>query len=86
MGKNCAIVSLVGFAGSVTLKDNVYVAGQAGFTGHLTIGENSVVLAKAGVTKDAPANSTLSGFPAQDHRQEMKELATLRRLSKKKKG
>jgi len=83
IGKNCAIVSLVGFAGSVTLKDNVYVAGQAGFNGHITVGENTVVMARAGVTKDIPANSFISGFPAQDHSKEMELQAALRRLAKK---
>jgi UDP-3-O-[3-hydroxymyristoyl] glucosamine N-acyltransferase len=85
IGKNCGIVSLVGFAGSVTLKDHVYVAGQAGFNGHITIGENTFVMARAGVTKDVPPNSLISGFPAQDHRKEMEFLATLRRLAKKSK-
>lgn len=83
IGKDCAIVSLVGFAGSVTLEDHVYVAGQAGFNGHITIGENSIVMAKSGVTKDVPPNSMVSGFPAQDHRQEIALQAALRRLAKK---
>ena len=85
IGKNCAIVSLVGFAGSVTLGDHVYVAGQAGFRGHNTIGKNSVVMARAGVTKDFPANSIISGFPAQEHGREMKLQASLRKFSKKNK-
>src|SRR3989339_40444 len=67
VGKDCAIVSLVGMAGSVTLKDRVYVAGQVGFNGHVTVGENTIIMARAGVTKDIPANSVVSGFPAQDH-------------------
>ncbi|MEA3493315.1 MAG: UDP-3-O-(3-hydroxymyristoyl)glucosamine N-acyltransferase [Candidatus Margulisiibacteriota bacterium] len=85
IGKNCAIVSLVGFAGSVTLKDHVYVAGQAGFKGHNTIGENSIVMARAGVTKDFPSNSVISGFPAQEHGKEMEFQASLRRSAKKNK-
>ncbi|OGB87214.1 hypothetical protein A3H38_01120 [candidate division WOR-1 bacterium RIFCSPLOWO2_02_FULL_46_20] len=83
IGKDCAVVSLVGFAGSVTLKDRVYVAGQVGFKGHTTIGEDSIVMARAGVSKDFPARSILSGFPAQDHRKEMALQASLRRLAKK---
>lgn len=83
IGKNCAIVSLVGFAGSVTLKDNVQVGGMAGFSGHITVGENTIVMAKAGVTKDIPNNAIVSGFPAQDHAEEMKYQAALRRLAKK---
>jgi len=85
LGVSCALVSLVGLSGSVTLKDHVSVGGQAGFSGHNTIGENSVVMARAGVTKDFPANSVISGFPAQDHRQEMAFKAALRRLTKKSK-
>lgn len=83
IGKDCAIVSLVGFAGSVTLKDRVYVAGQSGFGGHLTVGENTIVMGKSGVTKDLPANAVVSGYPAQDHRKEMAYQASLRRLTKK---
>ena len=83
IGKHCAIVSLVGFAGSVTIKDHVYVAGQVGFSGHKKVGENSVILARAGVSKDFPPNSVVSGFPAQDHRKEMAFQAALRRLAKK---
>lgn len=83
IGEDCAIVSLVGFAGSVNLKDRVSVGGQAGFSGHNTVGENSIVMARAGVTKDIPSNSVVSGFPAQEHSKEMKFEATLRQLAKK---
>lgn len=82
IGKDCAVVSLVGFAGSVTLKDRVYVAGQVGFKGHQTIGEDSIVMARAGVTKNFPAKSIISGFPAQDHQKELAYKASLRRIAK----
>jgi len=83
LGAHCAVTALVGFAGSVTLKDHVSVGGMAGFNGHITVGENSVILAKSGVTKDIPANSIVSGFPAQEHAKEMKHQASLKRLVKK---
>jgi len=79
-GKHCAITALVGFAGSVTFEDHVSVGGMAGFNGHITVGENTVVMAKAGVTKDIPANSVVSGFPAIDHKKELEQQAALRRL------
>jgi UDP-3-O-[3-hydroxymyristoyl] glucosamine N-acyltransferase len=79
-GEHCAITALVGFAGSVTFKDHVSVGGMAGFNGHITVGENTVVMAKAGVTKDIPANSVVSGFPAIDHKKELEQQAALRRL------
>jgi len=84
IGKNCAIVGLVGFAGSVTLKDHVSVGGQAGINGHVTVGENAVVMARAGVTKDIADNAVVSGFPAIDHSKDLKIQAVLRRLSTKK--
>ena len=80
IGEDCAITSLVGFAGSVTLGKHVSVAGQAGFNGHITVGENTVVLAKSGVTKDIPANSVVSGFPAIDHKKDLEQQAVLRKL------
>lgn len=79
-GKHCAITALVGFAGSVTFKDHVQVGGMAGFNGHITIGENSVIMAKAGVTKDLPPNSVVSGFPAIDHKKDLKLQAFWRKL------
>lgn len=80
IGQNCAITALVGFAGSVTLKDHVSVGGMAGFNGHITVGENTVVMAKTGVTKDVPANSVVSGFPAINHREDLEIKASLRKL------
>jgi UDP-3-O-[3-hydroxymyristoyl] glucosamine N-acyltransferase len=83
-GKHCAITALVGFAGSVTFKDHVSVGGMAGFNGHITVGENTVVMAKAGVTKDIPANSVISGFPAIDHKKELEIQAAVRKLIRSK--
>ncbi|MFH1387186.1 MAG: UDP-3-O-(3-hydroxymyristoyl)glucosamine N-acyltransferase [bacterium] len=80
LGKNCAVTALVGFAGSVTFKDHVSVGGMAGFNGHITVGENTVIMAKAGVTKDIPANSVVSGFPAIDHKKELEIQAIQRQL------
>lgn len=80
LGKHCAVTALVGFAGSVTFKDHVSVGGMAGFNGHITVGENTVVMAKAGVTKDIPANSVISGFPAIDHKKDLELQAALRKL------
>lgn len=83
IGKDCAMVSLVGMAGSVKLGDRVFVGGQAGFNGHISIGENTIIMARSGVTKDIPPNSIVSGFPAIDHRADMANLAALRRFAKK---
>lgn len=85
VGKNCAITSYVAFAGSVTLGKNVIVAGQVGFNNHVKVGDNSVIMARAGVTKNIPANSIVSGFPAQDHKKELKDQAKIKNFLKEKK-
>ena len=80
LGRDCALTALIGLAGSVNLKDHVSVGGMAGFNGHITVGENTVILAKSGVTKDIPANSVVSGFPAIDHKKDLEIQASLRKL------
>ena len=82
LGENCALTSLIGMAGSVTLGDRVFVGGQSGFNGHISVGDNTVIMARAGVTKSIPSNSIISGFPAQDHRKEMEMQALLHMLPK----
>lgn len=83
LGTNCAVAANCGMSGSVRLGDNVIVAGQVGFSGHNTIGSGSVLMARAGITKDFPAGSVVSGFPAQSHDVELKSLAKLRKFLKK---
>lgn len=80
IGENCAITALVAVAGSTELKDHVSIGGTAGIIDHVVIGENTVVMAKSGVTKDMPANSVVSGFPAQDHQKELEQMAAIRKL------
>ncbi|MBU0629930.1 MAG: UDP-3-O-(3-hydroxymyristoyl)glucosamine N-acyltransferase, partial [Candidatus Margulisbacteria bacterium] len=67
----------------VTFGKHVQVGGMAGFNGHINVGDNTIVMAKAGVTKDIPANSVVSGFPAEDHREQLKQQAALKKLLKK---
>lgn len=81
IGKDCLIVSQVGFAGHTTLGDNVIVHGQVGTAGNLTIGKNSVIKAKSGVSHSFPENSDLFGYPAKDARAYYKNLAVLNKLT-----
>jgi UDP-3-O-[3-hydroxymyristoyl] glucosamine N-acyltransferase len=82
IGENCALTGLVAIAGSTELKDHVSIGGTTGVNDHITIGENTVVMGRSGVTKDIPANSVISGFPAQDHKRELEMQAAIRRLPK----
>jgi UDP-3-O-[3-hydroxymyristoyl] glucosamine N-acyltransferase len=80
LGENCAVTALVGFAGSAEIGNHVQIGGQAGFNGHIHVGDNTIVMGKAGVTKNIPANSLVSGFPAIDHAKDMEIQAFTRRL------
>jgi UDP-3-O-[3-hydroxymyristoyl] glucosamine N-acyltransferase len=80
VGEDCCIAAQVGIAGSAELKDRVTIAGHGGAAGHLTVGEDTVILAKSAVTKDTPAGSHVSGFPARPHAQELRIQASLRKV------
>ena len=80
IGEDCCLAAQVGIAGSTTLGDRVNIAGHGGAAGHLTLGDDSVVYAKSAVTKDMPAGSHLSGFPARPHKQELRIHAATRKL------
>lgn len=82
IGNNCAITALVAIAGSSELKDHVSIGGTSGISDHVTIGENTVIMGRAGVTKDIPANTVVSGFPAQEHKKELEQQAAIRKLPK----
>ncbi len=80
IGEDCCLAAQVGIAGSTTIGDRVNIAGHGGAAGHLTLGDDSVVYAKSAVTKDMPAGSHLSGFPARPHKQELRIHAATRKL------
>ena len=80
VGEHSFIVAQAGIAGSAQIGRHVILAGQSGVDGHRTVGDNVVLAAKGGITKDTPANSFVSGFPAQAHDRELKLQATIRKL------
>lgn len=80
IGKFCIAISQSGIAGSSTLGDGVVLAAQAGVANHASIGTGVTIAARAGVIGDVPEGKTLSGFPAQDHRSELRQVRSLRHL------
>ncbi|SJZ47574.1 UDP-3-O-(3-hydroxymyristoyl)glucosamine N-acyltransferase [Selenihalanaerobacter shriftii] len=80
LGRNCLVIAQVGIAGSAQLGDWVTLAGKAGVIGHLTVGDNVTVAAQSIVTKDVPSDSFYSGYPARDHKSEMRVKAARRKL------
>lgn len=82
IGRGCVIVAQAGIAGSVTLEDFVVVAAQAGIAGHLTIGQGTQIAGQSGIMQDLPAGSKVMGYPAVPIKQFMRQVATLKKLTK----
>ena len=83
LGRGCVVVAQAGISGSTVLEDHVTVAAQAGLTGHLRIGTKARVGAQAGVMSDVEAGSDVVGSPAMGVREFFRNVATLRRLSRR---
>ncbi len=84
IGKGCVIVAQAGVAGSTTLEDYVVVAAQTGIAGHLTIGTASRIAAQSGIMQSLPPQSEVMGSPALPIKQYLRQVAMLKKLTKKK--
>ena len=83
LGRCCVVVAQVGIAGSTILEDFVQVGGQAAMAGHLRVGQGSQIGAQAGVIPDVSAGSVLLGSPAQPRKEFFRQIATLKRLTRR---
>ena len=83
LGRCCVVVAQAGISGSTVLEDFVTVAAQAGLTGHLTIGAKARIGAQAGIMSDVEAGVDVVGSPAMPVREFFRNVATLRRLSRR---
>lgn len=83
IGKKCLIASQVGIAGCVIIENEVTLWGQVGVRSDVRIGARAVVLGQTGVTKSIVGDKVYSGNPIQEARQQLKELASIKRLVKK---
>ncbi len=80
IGDFTIVVAQSGIAGSSTIGSGVTMAAQSGIANHATIGDGCTVAGRAGVAADIPAGSVVSGFPAREHRHDMRIQATVARL------
>ncbi len=81
-GPDGLVAALTGVAGSTKIGKNVTLAAQVGVVGHIEIGDNVVAAARSGISHDMKPNQVVWGSPAQPIQEEMKMLASLRRLPK----
>jgi UDP-3-O-[3-hydroxymyristoyl] glucosamine N-acyltransferase len=80
IGEHTVIASQVGISGSTTIGNWVRMGGQAGLQGHIKVGDKASLGGQAGVTKDVPPGETVSGYPAKNHMQAMRQEGALRNL------
>jgi len=86
IGKNVIIVAQVGISGSCVIEDGAILGGQVGLGERVTIGPGVILGGAAGVypgsTVTGPGQ-VFSGIPAQPVKDQMREMAVVRRLAKK---
>ncbi|MDO4987748.1 MAG: UDP-3-O-(3-hydroxymyristoyl)glucosamine N-acyltransferase [Synergistes sp.] len=86
IGHNCEvggytiIVAQSGLAGSSKVGSRVIMGAQSGVGNHATIGDGCTIAGRSGVSSDVPAKSVFSGFPAREHRRDLREQASIRYL------
>ena len=80
IGEYCIIVAQSGIAGSTTLGKGVTMAAQSGVANHARIGDGVIAAGRAGITADIPPGLVVSGFPAIDHKKELRQLIAIKQL------
>jgi len=82
-GADSIVTGQCGFAGSSKIGSRVTFGAQSGVAGHLEVGNDMMFGARSGVTKSIPKSGIYAGFPAKPHKQWLKEVATISKISKK---
>ena len=82
IGKHTAFAAMTGLAGSTEIGDHTVVGGQSAFKGHITVGSRVRIAGNTMVWGDVPDGAVISGQPARDHREELKQQVRLRNLEK----
>ncbi len=80
IGKKCLIASHVGIAGCVIIEDEVTLWGQVGVISGITIGKKAVILAQSGISKSLEGGKTYFGSPAEEAREKLKQIASIKRI------
>jgi UDP-3-O-[3-hydroxymyristoyl] glucosamine N-acyltransferase len=83
MGRHCVIVGQVGIAGSAVLGDFVVMGGHSGLVGHITVGAGAQIAGASHVTDDVPAGARMGGTPARPFKDYAREIALIRRLTRR---
>jgi UDP-3-O-[3-hydroxymyristoyl] glucosamine N-acyltransferase len=80
IGDNCLICAQVGIGGSTKIDNHVIIGGQTGIIDNLLINENVIIGPKSYVIKSIEANTYVSGNPARNHRDHVKQDILISKL------
>ena len=82
IGNHCGFAAMTGLAGSTIIGDYTVVGGQSAFKGHIKVGSRVRIAGNTMVWGDIADDAAVSGQPARDHREELKQQVRLRNLDK----
>ena len=80
IGHNCLICAQVGIGGSTKIHNNVIIGGQAGIIDNLIVKDNAIIGPKSYVIKSVDENSYVSGNPARNHKDHVKQDILISKL------
>lgn len=84
IGEGTMIAGHAGISGSCVIGKKCLLGGRASLSDHLTLGDETVIAAFAGVMTDLEGGQMYSGAPAMPIREHMRNVATLKKLTKRK--
>lgn len=83
VGEGTIIAGHAGISGSCVIGKKCIFAGKASLADHINVGDGAILAAFAGVMSDVPAGEMYSGIPAMPVREHMRNVATLKKLTKR---
>ncbi len=85
IGENAAVAAGFIVAGSTIIGKNFMSSGGVGMLGHLKIADNVILTARAGVMNSIDKSGMYGGYPAIDHKENLKTMAAISNLTKMRK-
>ena len=82
IGARSLLAALVGISGSTRVGKGVVMGGQSGIGNQASVGDGVTIGARSAVIGDVPAGTTVSGYPARPHREDLKRHANVSRIPK----
>lgn len=85
IGENAVIAAGFIVAGSTIIGKNLMSSGGVGVLGHLKVTDNVILTARTGVINSIDKPGMYGGFPAVDHKENLKTMAAISNLTKMRK-